>query len=170
MRGTRAHSKPEQRSARRYPVDQPLAAVFEAQVARDPHRTAVVAHGKSLDYERLNQQANRLAHLLRSLGVTPDARVGVLVPRGLEYLVAVMGVIKAGGAFLPLDTAYPSDRLKYMVQDSVIAVLVATAQDSTTLLAGAAPPNLTDVVLLGTASPAPIRIMLHDPLAPYCRT
>ena len=138
-----------------YPVDQPLAAVFEAQVARDPHRTAVVAHGKSLDYERLNQQANRLAHLLRSLGVTPDARVGVLVPRGLEYLVAVMGVIKAGGAFLPLDTAYPSDRLKYMVQDSVIAVLVATAQDSTTLLAGAAPPNLTDVVLLGTASPAP---------------
>ena len=84
--------------------------------------------------------------------MTPNARVGVLVPRGLDYLVAVLGVIKAGGAFLPLDTGYPSDRLRYMVEDSAIAVLVIAGHEGATLLETVAPPSLTDVVLLGAAA------------------
>ena len=108
--------------------------------------------GTSSDYAQLNRQANRLAHLLRNLRIVPNARVGVLVPRGLDYLVAVLGIIKAGAAFLPLDTAYPSDRLKYMVEDSELSVLVTSGHGCAMLLETIAPPNLTDVILLDLAA------------------
>ncbi|HEX8271798.1 MAG TPA: amino acid adenylation domain-containing protein, partial [Longimicrobiaceae bacterium] len=91
---------------------------FEAQAARTPEATAVVFEDRRLTYGELNRRANRLAHRLRDLGVGPDVRVGICVERGPELVVAVLGVLKAGGAYLPLDPAYPRERLLDMVQDS----------------------------------------------------
>jgi amino acid adenylation domain-containing protein len=98
--------------------------MFEAQAARTPDRVAVVYEDLRLTYAELNARANRLAHRLRDLGVGPDVRVGICVDRVPELVVAVFGVLKAGGAYLPLDPGYPRERLLDMVQDSAPVVML----------------------------------------------
>jgi amino acid adenylation domain-containing protein len=97
---------------------------FEVQAGRTPDRVAVVYEDRELTYGELNARANQLAHHLRSLGVGPDVRVGICVEREPELVVAVFGVLKAGGAYLPLDPGYPRDRLLDMVQDSAPVALL----------------------------------------------
>src|SRR5271169_6932850 len=72
---------------------------------------------KRLTYAELNARANRLAHHLRALGVRPDNRVAIALPRGIDLLVALLAVFKAGAAYLPLDLDYPAERVAYMVED-----------------------------------------------------
>jgi amino acid adenylation domain-containing protein len=101
--------------------------LFEAQVERTPGAEAVAFEAERLTYAELNARANRLAHHLRSLGVGPDARVGICTERSLDMMVGLLGVLKAGGAYVPLDPDYPADRLAYMLADSApAAVLVQT--------------------------------------------
>jgi amino acid adenylation domain-containing protein len=97
---------------------------FEAQAERTPDAVAVVFEDRQWTYGELNARANQLAHRLRGLGVGPDVRVGICVERGFELLVAVFGVLKAGGAYLPLDPGYPQERLLDMVQDSAPVALL----------------------------------------------
>ncbi|HEX8246377.1 MAG TPA: amino acid adenylation domain-containing protein, partial [Longimicrobium sp.] len=97
---------------------------FEAQAGRTPDAVAVVYEDRQLTYGELNRRANRLAHHLRALGVGPDVRVAICVERGPEMVVAVLGVLKARGAYLPLDPGYPQDRLLDMVQDSAPVALL----------------------------------------------
>jgi amino acid adenylation domain-containing protein len=97
---------------------------FEAQAGRTPDATAIVFEDRQLTYGELNRRANRLAHHLRERGVGPDVRVGICVERGPEMVVAVLGVLKAGGAYLPLDPAYPQERLLDMVQDCAPVVVL----------------------------------------------
>ncbi|MBV8613817.1 MAG: amino acid adenylation domain-containing protein, partial [Acetobacteraceae bacterium] len=130
-----------------HPVHHSLAAGFEAQVVADPGRVAASAAGRALSYGALNVDANRIANLLRQLGVGRESVVGLLLPRGLDYLAALLGVVKSGAAFLPLDTSYPPDRLRYMVADAGLSVLVTTS-DGRALLAEGPPATLTDVLLL----------------------
>ena len=107
------------------PLDQPLHALFEAQVRRKPYAIAAQAGEQSLTYEQLNDRANRLAYHLRELGVQPDSRVAICVERGLDLVVGLLGILKAGGAYVPLDPDYPLERLNYMLQDSApVALLV----------------------------------------------
>jgi amino acid adenylation domain-containing protein len=107
-----------------YPRDKGVADLFEEQAARVPTSLAVECQDQELTYEELNRHANRLAHYLRSLGVKPDTRVCICVERCLEMVVALLAVVKAGGACVPLDPAYPKDRLQFMLQDSdPVAVL-----------------------------------------------
>jgi amino acid adenylation domain-containing protein/non-ribosomal peptide synthase protein (TIGR01720 family) len=77
-----------------------------------------------VSYGELNRRANQLAHYLRRQGVAPDARVGICVERGVEMVVGLLGVLKAGGGYVPLDPAYPAERLKYVLQDSAPVVLL----------------------------------------------
>ncbi|HST62930.1 MAG TPA: amino acid adenylation domain-containing protein [Longimicrobium sp.] len=98
--------------------------LFEAQVERTPHAPAVVHDGETVSYRALNERANRLAHHLVGLGVRPDAPVGICLERGVETLVAVLAVLKAGGACVPLDPAYPAERLAYMAASAALPVLV----------------------------------------------
>jgi amino acid adenylation domain-containing protein len=107
-----------------YPGESYIHERFEAQAGRTPDAVAVVYGDRHLTYGELNARANRLAHHLRDLGVRPDARVAICVERGLEMVVAVLGVLKAGGAYLPLDPGYPRERLLDMVQDSAPVVLL----------------------------------------------
>ena len=98
--------------------------LFEEQARRSPEATAVVFEGQEVSYGELNRRANQLAHYLRKQGVAPDARVGICVERGVEMVVGVLAVLKAGAGYVPLDPAYPAERLKYMLQDSAPVVLL----------------------------------------------
>ncbi|HEU4884413.1 MAG TPA: amino acid adenylation domain-containing protein, partial [Longimicrobium sp.] len=102
-------------------------ALFEAQAARTPDAVAVEFEGGQLTYAELNARANRLAHHLVRRGVGPDVRVGVCVEPGVEMMAAVLAVLKAGGGYVPLDPAYPADRLAYTLADSAPAVLLTQA-------------------------------------------
>ena len=104
---------------------EPLAhAAFEEAVLRDPAAVAVTGEDESLTYGELNERANRLARHLRALGVERDSVVGVCLERGPEMVVAVLAVLKAGGAYLPLDPAYPAERLLFMLGDTRAPVVV----------------------------------------------
>jgi amino acid adenylation domain-containing protein len=107
-----------------YPKDKFLHELFEEQVERTPHTTAVVLESQSLTYDQLNQQANRLAHHLRTLGVKPDKRIGICVERGIDMIVALLAVLKAEGAYVPLDPGYPVERLRFMLKDSAPMALL----------------------------------------------
>ncbi|HEX2080603.1 MAG TPA: non-ribosomal peptide synthase/polyketide synthase [Longimicrobium sp.] len=108
-----------------YPDESCIHERFEAQAARTPDSTAVVSATGSLTYAELNARANRLAHHLRALGVGPDVRVGLCVERSPAMVVGVLGVLKAGGVFVPLDPGYPVERLEYMLADSAPAAVLA---------------------------------------------
>ena len=131
-----------------YPVKQSFAQAFEKQVKKGPRRLATVSDDDRLSYADLNEQANRVAHLLIELGVAPNIPVGVMIPRGRDYLAAILGIVKAGGAFLPLDTAYPAERLRYMIEDSACAVLFTTSACMARVIEDNPPPDLRDVILV----------------------
>jgi amino acid adenylation domain-containing protein len=107
-----------------YPVERTLHELFEREVARGPQRTAIVDRHSRLTYGELNARANRIAHLLREKGIRRGNFVGILQERGCDFLAAILGVLKTGGAFLPLDPAYPAERLRHMIEDSKIPVLI----------------------------------------------
>jgi natural product biosynthesis luciferase-like monooxygenase protein/amino acid adenylation domain-containing protein len=94
------------------------------QAQRTPSATAVVYEDESLTYEQLDRRSNQLARYFRGLGVAPEVRVGVCVERRLKMVLAVLGVLKAGGAYVPLDPGYPTERLKYMLEDSCASLLL----------------------------------------------
>ena len=96
----------------------------EAQAARTPNAIAVVFNHQSLTYRELNQRANQLAHQLQQLGVGPETVVGLCADRSPDLIIGVLGIWKAGGAYLPLEPSYPSDRLKFMLKDAQVDVLV----------------------------------------------
>ncbi|HEX7242123.1 MAG TPA: amino acid adenylation domain-containing protein, partial [Longimicrobiaceae bacterium] len=110
-----------------YPAGLCVHELFEAQARRTPAAAAVVAPGERLTYAELDERADRLAHALRGLGVGPDARVGLFLERGAEVVVAVLGILKAGAAYVALDPGYPDERLLFMLEDAGAAVLVTHA-------------------------------------------
>jgi amino acid adenylation domain-containing protein len=124
-----------------YPAGSLVHELFEAQVERAPDAVAVVFEGERLTYGELNARANQLAHHLRERGVGPDVRVGICVERSLEMMVGLLGILKAGGAYLPLDPAYPADRLQHMLEDGAPAVLL-TQEPLAGLFAGSGVPVL----------------------------
>ncbi|MBI6926333.1 non-ribosomal peptide synthase/polyketide synthase [Pseudomonas putida] len=113
---------------RAYGLDHTLHRLIEDQVQRTPQAIAVSAEEGELTFEQLNAQANRLAHHLIALGVTPDDRVAICVERGLSMMVGLLGILKAGGAYVPVDPDYPAERIRHMLADSdPVAVLVHAA-------------------------------------------
>ncbi|MFE6978163.1 amino acid adenylation domain-containing protein [Streptomyces sp. NPDC057682] len=95
-----------------------LPALFEQRTAEAPDAVAVVCGDVSLSYAELDARANRLARYLVGRGVGPEQRVAVALPRSVDWLVAVLAVVKAGGAYLPVDLTYPADRIAYMLDDA----------------------------------------------------
>jgi amino acid adenylation domain-containing protein len=98
--------------------------LFEQQVDRDPDAVAVIFKEQQLTYRELNQRANQVAHFLRKQGVGPETLVGVSLERSPELVIGLLGVWKAGGAYVPLDTAYPQERLSFMVEDAGVRMLL----------------------------------------------
>ncbi|MFZ1662087.1 MAG: amino acid adenylation domain-containing protein, partial [Paracoccaceae bacterium] len=121
----------------------PIPVMFEEQVRRHPDAECVVCGDQTLTFAELNARANRLARGLRDRGIGPDDRVGLCAERSVEMMVAMVGILKAGAAYVPLDPALPADRLAYMAQDAGIAIALTT--DS---LSAALPPLTCPVFLL----------------------
>jgi len=104
-----------------------LHDLFTEQAWRTPGAIAVSFEGQHLRYGELNERANQLAHYLRAKGVGPDTIVGLCLERSLEMAIGLLGILKAGGAYLPLDPAYPPERLTYMLEDARANVVVTLA-------------------------------------------
>jgi amino acid adenylation domain-containing protein len=111
-------------TAKNYPDDKCIHELFEAQVEQRPDAVAVVCGDEHLTYQELNQRANQWGHYLQTLGVKPEVLVGVCSERSLETASALLGVLKAGGAYMPLDPSYPKDRLSFMLQDSQVTLIL----------------------------------------------
>jgi len=107
-----------------YPQDRCVHEVFEAQVARTPDAVAVVFEDQHLTYVELNQRANQLAHYLQKLGAGPEAPVGICVERSLEMVIGMLGILKAGSAYVPMDPTNPQERLTFMLKDTQVMVLL----------------------------------------------
>ncbi|HYO14087.1 MAG TPA: amino acid adenylation domain-containing protein [Thermoanaerobaculia bacterium] len=151
-----------------YPLDQPIQRLFERQTAGTPDEIAAVCGAERLSYAELDRRAGRLAAVLRGLGVRPGTFVGILDERGLDFLVAILAILEAGGAYVPFEPGYPDDRLRYMVADSGIEVLVTRDSLVRERLSGLA--GLRALVCIGrdeAGVPAPgVRVELFDPEAP----
>jgi amino acid adenylation domain-containing protein len=107
-----------------YPEQMSIHQLVEAQVERTPDAPAALFGDRQLTYQQLNCRANQLAHYLHRLGVGPDSCVGIYLERSLELPIAVLAVLKAGAAYVPLDSTYPHDRLAFMMQDTRTPVLL----------------------------------------------
>jgi amino acid adenylation domain-containing protein/non-ribosomal peptide synthase protein (TIGR01720 family) len=145
------------------PVDT-LPSLFAAQVRRTPLATAVISDDTELSYAELDIQANRLAHRLIELGVRPEDRVGVLMERSVELVVAVLAVVKAGGVYLPLDTRAPADRMRLVLAEAGASTLLTDAGWESTARSVLNAPDL--VVLSAHESPSaepaePPAVVLH---------
>ncbi|HVG09770.1 MAG TPA: amino acid adenylation domain-containing protein, partial [Thermoanaerobaculia bacterium] len=116
---------------------------FESWVGRAPDAAAVLAPEEVLTYAELDARANRLAHRLRALGVTIDSRIGLCAERSPAMIVAVLGILKAGAAYVPLDPVYPKERLAFMVEDARIPLLLTEER-----LLGSLPETAAATVLL----------------------
>ncbi|TAE53139.1 MAG: amino acid adenylation domain-containing protein, partial [Nostocales cyanobacterium] len=126
-----------------YPIDKCIHQLFAEQVEKTPDAVAVVFEKQQLTYSELNQKANQLAHYLISLGVKVESLVGICVERSVEMIVGILGILKAGGVYVPLDSEYPTERLKFMLEDTQLKVLLT--QES---LVNKLPENNTKIVYL----------------------
>jgi len=122
-----------------YPREQLTHQLIEAQAANRPDAIAVVCGDQSVTYSDLNSRANQLAHYLRSLGVGPDELVGVMVDRSVDMVISTVAVFKAGGAYVPFDPSFPAERLRFMMEDSGVKVLLTQGA-----IAAAMPAVLAD--------------------------
>ncbi|HEV2149199.1 MAG TPA: non-ribosomal peptide synthase/polyketide synthase [Longimicrobiaceae bacterium] len=140
-------------------VDRPVHELIAEQAARTPEATAVIAPDATLTYAELDARADGLARVLRRMGVGPEKRVGLCVERSADMIVGVLGILRAGGGYVPVDPAYPPERIAYILADSEVPVLVSQAA-----LAGVLPEHGAQVALLDagpsgyTGAAAPVAV------------
>ncbi|WP_432408908.1 amino acid adenylation domain-containing protein [Wukongibacter sp. M2B1] len=109
---------------REYTRDRTIHELFEEQVERSPNNVAVVFDDKKLTYRELNERSNQLARVLRKRGVGPETIVGIMVERSIEMIVGILGILKAGGAYLPIDPGYPEERIRFVLEDSKVDIVL----------------------------------------------
>src|SRR5205823_10061589 len=134
---------------RAVPLAQWVPELVSARAAERPEAVALAATERVLTYHELDTRANRLAHALRALGVGPDAVVGLCARSSPEMVVGALAILKAGGAYLPLDPAYPSERLAFMLDDARVPVILTQQR-----LADGLPASAARLVLLDGDWPA----------------
>jgi amino acid adenylation domain-containing protein len=108
----------------KYPNDKLIHELFEQQVKINPNKIAIKFNGECLTYFELNERSNKIARHLRKRGIRSESVVGIMVERSLEMIIGVLAIVKAGGAYLPIDPNYPIDRIKYMIGDSSAPILI----------------------------------------------
>jgi amino acid adenylation domain-containing protein len=142
-----------------YPREATIEKLFEAQAAGTPDAPAVTFEAERLTYGELNEQADRLAHYLRARGVRPEVRVGICLERSLQLVVGVLGVLKAGGVYVPLDPSHPQERLRFLLADAQVGVLVTERRQLERL-----PPGEVGTVVCLDSERAAIALAPQGPL------
>ncbi|NIM10575.1 MAG: amino acid adenylation domain-containing protein, partial [Candidatus Aminicenantes bacterium] len=147
-----------------YPGDKTIHELFEEQVERSPEGTALIGNGQGMaspadkgavvkkekmhiTYGVLNEKADRLAHSLREKGVLADSIVGIMVERSMEMIIGILGILKAGSAYLPIDTEYPQERIDYMLKDSKAKVLLSEVSKVSKVSGGTAVIDLPSLII-----------------------
>ncbi len=153
-----------------------LHRLFEIEATRSPEAVAVeTIDGERLTYAELNEQAERLARRLRRLGAGPESRIGLAAERSLALLVGMLAILKAGSAYVPLDPAYPRERLAFMLEDSGAKLLLTEAEDMEDLPtlptpAVATPDNAAYVIYTSGSTGQPKGVVVtHRSIAAYTR-
>jgi amino acid adenylation domain-containing protein len=136
----------------------PIHEQFEAQVQRTPGAIAIQFEGERLTYADLNRRANQLAHHLRRAGAGPEGLVGLLVERSIEMVVGILGILKAGAAYVPIDPEYPAERIAFMLGDAGMSQLVAEPHL-------AAPLPSHGVTIVDPRAPEIAAELTHDPVS-----
>ncbi|MGG3181746.1 amino acid adenylation domain-containing protein, partial [Priestia megaterium] len=111
----------------------PIHLLFEEQVEKTPENVAVVYESDSLTYKELNEKANQLARTLRTHGVQPDSRIGLLMERSIDMIVGLLAILKSGGAYVPIDPEYPVERIQYILDDAEVPMVLSQASLINTL-------------------------------------
>ncbi|MEI7725470.1 MAG: amino acid adenylation domain-containing protein [Bacteroidota bacterium] len=111
-----------------YPREHTIYELFEEQVSLIPHKTAIYHDNRSMSYQDLNENANRFARLLRGKGVQPNQVIGVMMEQSIEFIIAILGIIKAGSAYLPIDPEYPEERIAYILENSNSPILIVSPE------------------------------------------
>jgi amino acid adenylation domain-containing protein len=124
-------------TAAEYPENLTIHRAFEAQAQGTPVSPALLCDGRSWTYRQINEAANRLAHRLVEHGIGPGSLVGIFLPRSAEAVIALLGALKTGAAYVPLDPTYPSERLRFMIDDAALSAIVTHSSIQDQLPAGA---------------------------------
>lgn len=149
-----------------YPKEKVFHELFEEQAAKTPDNIAVVFKDKKLSYRMLNEKSNQLARVLRASGVGPEQIVGIMVDdNSVEIVIGIISILKAGGAFLPIDQDFPRERIEYIFQDSSISVLLKKGQLQNEIQFGGKVINLEDESLFSGDSSNPEKINHPNDLA-----
>src|SRR5262249_8604066 len=111
-------------TASSYPREQTVHALFEQQVALSPNAVAVSCGGREMTYRDLNARSNQAAHWLKKRGVKADSLVGLCVDHSIDMLIGMLGILKAGGAYVPIDSQYPEERIRFMVEDTNLEIIL----------------------------------------------
>ncbi|WP_447980433.1 amino acid adenylation domain-containing protein [Candidatus Nitrospira bockiana] len=146
---------------RAYPLERCVHELIEAQAEQTPEACAVVFEGQRLTYRELNARANQVAHHLRRHGAGPDVLVGICLERSLEMVVGLLGILKAGAAYVPIDPDHPRERIAFMLQDMAAPLLV-----SCEALAEALPPHPARIICLDRNGSRIERESTDDPNVP----
>jgi amino acid adenylation domain-containing protein len=134
----------------KYPKTKCVHQLFEERAAQDPDAIAIVFDNETLTYGELNSRANRVAYQLRALGISPEMLVGIFVERSAEMIVGLLGILKAGAAYVPLDPAYPKERLAHMISDAQMPVIATQKK-----LANEIPASEAKLLILDSEVSAP---------------
>lgn len=124
--------------------NQCIHQLFESQVSQSPDKIAAISTSQQLTYRELNSQANQVAHYLLTLGAKSESLVGVCVDRSIQMIAALMGILKAGAAYVPLDPQYPTERLGFIIEDTRIPLLISQSSMGDTLPSHGAKTILLD--------------------------
>ena len=110
----------------KYPIHKTISQLFEEQVQKTPDNIALVFENKNLSYKELNAKSNQVANYLRNNNIKTNDIIGIMLPRSLELLIAILGVLKSGACYIPIDPTYPEKRIKYMLENSNAKILITT--------------------------------------------
>ncbi|MGB3182939.1 MAG: amino acid adenylation domain-containing protein [Cyclobacteriaceae bacterium] len=148
-------------TAAAYPKESSLVSLFESIVAEFPNKNAITSRGLSITYSELNSRANSIAHFLIENGIEPKECVGILANRSIEAVISILGIIKAGGAYLPLDSDYPENRTEHMLREGSVKIVLCNDKDMS-LPVGIKVVNINSVVSTGNTANPDIEISSKD--------
>ena len=133
-----------------YPRDKTIIDLFEEQVKKTPDNIAVVFEKEQLTYKELNERSNQLANYLTEKGITRETLVPICIERSIEMITGILGILKSGGVYVPVDPDYPEERIRYIVEDTGASIIISSKESSANL------PSFADLEIISLDEDLPL--------------